>query len=244
MPGTMRDSRTGECRCALGTWDATQGRCVDTAAAAREADVAAKRAAADCENLFSRMKIYRGSSDSLSRNLAAEAEREARAKGCDAGRIADAKGPAAPPPVGGGTGSGPPAGGGSGTGGGALRGATCQIMEQPGGAGGFTLVYEQTALGNHFNVYVFTVPKKETAAVQEHWKSQPGFQFVGRFDTYSWGLAAAKKACAKRTASTGEAELERKHCDCVDEKGRRYTEGLGQPCGTPAATLFRDYRCP
>jgi hypothetical protein len=244
MPGTMRDSRTGECRCALGTWDATQGRCVDTAAAAREADVAAKRAAADCENLFSRLKIYRGSTDSLSRSMAAEAEREAHAKGCDAGRIAEAKGPAAPPPVGGGTGSGPPAGGGSGTGGGALRAPTCQIMEQPGGAGGFTLVYEQTALGNHFNVYVFTVPKKETAAVQEHWKSQPGFQFVGRFDTYSWGLAAAKKACARRTASTGEADSDAGLCNCVDEKGKRYTDTLGQPCGTPGSLLFRDYRCP
>lgn len=244
MPGTIRDSRTGECRCALGTWDAAQGRCVDTAAAAREADVAAKRAAADCENLFSRMKIYRGSSDSLSRSMAAEAEREARAKGCDAARIADAKGPAAPPPVGGGTGSGPPAGGGSGTGGGGRGSATCQITEQPGGAGGVTLVYEQTALGNHTNVYVFTAPKEEAGNVQAHWSSQPGFHLVGRFDSYSLGLSAAKKACAKRTAPAREAESDAGLCNCVDEKGKRYTDTLGLPCGTPASLLFRDYRCP
>lgn len=92
MPGTMRDSRTGECRCALGTWDASLGRCVDTGAAAREADVAAKRSAADCENLFSRIKILRSNPDALSRNMAAQAESEARAKGCDAGRIAEATG--------------------------------------------------------------------------------------------------------------------------------------------------------
>jgi len=242
MPGTIRDSRTGECRCALGTWDAAQGRCVDTGAAAREKEVAAKRAAADCENLFSRLKIYRGSSDSLSRSMAAEAEREARAKGCDAGRIAEAKG--LPPPVGGGTGSGPPVGGGSGTGTSGGRPATCQVTEQPGGAGGFTLVYEQTALGNHFNVYVFTAPKKDVAAIQAHWNSQPGFQFVGRFDSYSQGLSAAQKACARRTAAPSAAEPEEGLCNCVDEKGRRYTEGLGQPCGTPGAVLFRDYNCP
>lgn len=240
MPGTIRDSRTGECRCALGTWDAAQGRCVDTAAAAREADVAAKRAAADCENLFSRLKIYRGSTDSLSRSMAAEAEREARAKGCDAGRIADAKGPAAPPPVGGGTGSGPPVAGGSGAGGG--RPATCQITEQP-GAGGVTLVYEQTALGNHTNVYVFTAPQKETAAVQAHWSSQPGFRLVGRFGSYAQGLAAAKQACAKRTAPTGEAGPDVGPCNCVDEKGRRYSEAWGQPCGTGGEAI-RDYNCP
>ncbi|MDX9735281.1 MAG: PASTA domain-containing protein [Thermoanaerobaculia bacterium] len=242
MPGTIRDSRTGECRCALGTWDATQGRCVDTAAAAREADVAAKRAAADCENLFSRLKIYRGSTDSLSRSMAAEAEREARAKGCDAGRIADAKGPAAPPPVGGGTGSGPPVAGGSGTGGGGGRPATCQVTEQP-GAGGVTLVYEQTALGNHTNVYVFTAPQKEAAAVQAHWNSQPGFHLVGRFGSYSQGLSAAKTACAKRTEPMGEAEPEVGPCNCVDEKGRRYSEAFGQPCGT-SGYMIRDYHCP
>jgi hypothetical protein len=238
----MRDSRTGECRCAIGTWDAAQGRCVDTAAAERERDVAAKRAAADCEVLFSRMKVYRGSSDSLSRNLAAEAEREARAKGCDAGRIADAKGPAAPPPVAGGTGSGPPAGGGTGTSSGGRTPATCRVTEQ-GGAGGVTLVYEQTALGNHFNVYVFTAPQKDAGAVEAHWSSQPGFRLVGRFGSYSQGLSAAQKACAKRTAATSTAEPEVGPCNCVDEKGRRYSEAFGQPCGT-SGYMIRDYNCP
>lgn len=239
MPGTIRDSRTGECRCAIGTWDATQGRCVDTAAAAREADVAAKRAAADCENLFSRLKIYRGSTDSLSRSMAAEAEREARAKGCDAGRIADAKGPPAPPPVGGGTGQQPPpvAGGGGGRG-----PATCQVTEQP-GAGGVTLVYEQTALGNHTNVYVFTAPQKEAATVQAHWNSQPGFRLVGRFGSYSQGLATARKTCASKTAPPGESEPEVGPCNCVDERGRRYSEAFGQPCGTTGEAI-RDYNCP
>jgi hypothetical protein len=92
MPGTIRDSRTGECRCAIGTWDATQRRCVDTAAAGREADVAGRRKAAECENLFSRIKILRSNSDALSRNMAAQAESEARALGCDSGRIAEATG--------------------------------------------------------------------------------------------------------------------------------------------------------
>jgi len=92
MPGTMRDSRTGECRCAIGVWDASLGRCVDTAAAAREADVAGRRKAADCENLFSRIKILRSNPDALSRNLATLAESEARALGCDSGRIAEATG--------------------------------------------------------------------------------------------------------------------------------------------------------
>ncbi len=91
-PGTMRDSRTGECRCPVGSWDATLGRCVDTAAAARETDVAGRRKAADCENLFSRIKIFRSNPDALSRNMAAQAESEARALGCDSGRIAEATG--------------------------------------------------------------------------------------------------------------------------------------------------------
>jgi hypothetical protein len=243
MPGTIRDSRTGGCRCALGTWDATAGRCVDTAAAARVQDVATKQAAAECENLYSRIRVFRLSTDAVGQAAAAEAERGAHARGCDVARIADAKGPAAPPPVGGGTGSGPPAGGGSGTGGGGRGSATCQVTEQPGGAGGFTLVYEQTALGNHFNVYVFTAPKKEASAVQAHWNSQPGFQFVGRFDSYSQGLSAAKKACARRTASTGEAEPDIGPCNCVDEKGKRYSEAFGQPCGT-SGYMIRDYNCP
>jgi hypothetical protein len=102
MPGTIRDSRTGECRCAIGAWDATLRRCVDTAAAGREADVAGRRKAAECENLFSRIKVFRSNPDALSRNMAAAAESEARALGCDSGRITEA------------TGSGSGSGGGSG----------------------------------------------------------------------------------------------------------------------------------
>lgn len=92
MPGTFRDPRTGECGCPNGRWDATAGRCVDTAAAAREADVAGRRKAADCENLFSRIRILRGNPDAPSRSMAAQAEREARALGCESGRIAEATG--------------------------------------------------------------------------------------------------------------------------------------------------------
>ena len=174
---------------------------------------------------------------------AAEAERGAHARGCDVARIAEAKGPPPPPPVRGGTGatgSGPPVGGGSGRGGGGR--ATCQVTEQP-GAGGVTLVYEQTALGNHTNVYVFTAPQKEAGAVQAHWNGQPGFRLVGRFGSYSQGLSAAKNACAKRTAPKGEAESEVGPCNCVDEKGKRYSEAFGQPCGT-SGYMIRDYNCP
>jgi hypothetical protein len=67
---------------------------------------------------------------------------------------------------------------------------------------------------------------------------------VGEFGSYSQGLSAAQKACAKRTASTGEADSDAGLCNCVDEKGKRYTDTLGQPCGTPGSLLFRDYRCP
>ena len=92
MPGTLRDSRTGECRCPVGTWDATLGRCVDTAAAAREADLAGRRKAADCEDLFSQIRIFRSNPDALSRNMATHAESQARALGCDSGRIVEATG--------------------------------------------------------------------------------------------------------------------------------------------------------
>ncbi len=242
MPGTFRDPRTGECGCPNGRWDATAGRCVDTAAAVRAQDVAAKQASAECENLYSRIRIFRLSTDAVGQAAAAEAERGANARGCDVTRIAEAKGPPAPPPVGGGTGSGPPVAGGSGTGGGGGGRATCQITEQP-GAGGVTLVYEQAALGNHTNVYVFTAPQKDAGAVQAHWNSQPGFRLVGRFGNYSQGLSAAKQACAKRTAPSGEAEPEVGPCNCVDEKGRRYSEAFGQPCGSTGEAI-RDYNCP
>lgn len=243
MPGTFRDPKTGECGCPNGRWDGTAGRCVDTAAAVRARDVAAKQAAAECENLFSRIRIFRLSTDAVGQAAAAEAERGAHARGCDVARIAEAKGPPPPPPVRGGTGatgSGPPVGGGSGRGGGGR--ATCQVTEQP-GAGGVTLVYEQTALGNHTNVYVFTAPQKEAGAVQAHWNGQPGFRLVGRFGSYSQGLSAAKNACAKRTAPKGEAESEVGPCNCVDEKGKRYSEAFGQPCGT-SGYMIRDYNCP
>ena len=120
--------------------------------------------------------------------------------------------------------------------------ATCQVTEQP-GAGGVTLVYEQTALGNHFNVYVLSVPKKELAAVKAHWNGQPGFRLVGEFGSYSQGLATARKTCASRTAPAGKSEPDVGPCNCVDEKGRRYSEAWGQPCGTGGEAI-RDYNCP
>jgi len=92
MPGTIRNPATGACSCPVGAWDPNLGRCVDTAAPGREREIEDRRKAATCEKLFSDMLVFRRNPSSIYQQMADNAEREARAMGCDAGRIAEASG--------------------------------------------------------------------------------------------------------------------------------------------------------
>jgi len=92
MPGTIRNPATGACTCPVGAWDPSRGRCVDTAAADREREIADRNTAASCEKLYSDIILLRRNPSPAYREMAARAEREARDMGCDAGRIAEAIG--------------------------------------------------------------------------------------------------------------------------------------------------------
>lgn len=105
MPGTIRNPATGVCSCPVGVWDPGSGRCVDTAAADREREIEDRSRAASCEKLYSDIVMLRRNPSPAFREMAAAREREARAMGCDAGRIAEATGGGS---AGGGGGETPP----------------------------------------------------------------------------------------------------------------------------------------
>jgi hypothetical protein len=90
MPGTLWDSYAQTCRCPVGSWDPDQRRCVDTAAKQREKDIENTIKQADCEYLYSQIQVFRKNGDSFSLQMAQNAEREARANGCDSSRIEEA----------------------------------------------------------------------------------------------------------------------------------------------------------
>ena len=100
MPGTLWDSLARTCRCPVGSWDPYQRQCVDTAAKQREKDIENTVKQAGCEYLYSQIQVFRENGDSFSLQMAQNAEREARAKGCDSARIEQAieKGGEGPPP--------------------------------------------------------------------------------------------------------------------------------------------------
>lgn len=89
-PGTIRDFRTGQCVCPAGGWDAMSRSCVDRVAEGREREIEEGIKGAECEYLYSQIEVFRKNPDTTSQRMADQAERDARAKGCDPARISDA----------------------------------------------------------------------------------------------------------------------------------------------------------